>query len=140
MNRTPTHTAVYPQTMRPTQYDGAHFLCYLNESEADYQPDEDSDPVPGVAYSGDLEDGGTLIECDEWNRDKLINGILRTRYLQTEEDAIKTHQIQLLQSEAGIESGSISAETRAEYLQEWEAFQAFRQQVITLVDSWGPWE
>lgn len=140
MNRTPTHTAVYPQPMRPTHYDGAHFLCYLNESEAEYQPDEDSEPVPGVAYSGDLEDGGTLIECDEWNRDKLINGILRTRYLQTEEDAIKTHQIQLLQAEAGLGGDSLTDDQKAAYLQEWEAFKAFRQQVIDLVDSWDTWE
>ena len=57
MNRTPTHTAVYPQAQRPSRYDGAHFLCYLNESEAEYKPDEDSEAVPGIAYSGDLEDG-----------------------------------------------------------------------------------
>lgn len=140
MNRTPTHTAVYPQAQRPSRYDGAHFLCYLNESEAEYKPDEDSEAVPGIAYSGDLEDGGTLVECDEWNRDKLINGIIRTRYLQTEEDAIKTHQIQLLQSEAGIEGGEISEEKKAEYIQEWKDFQAFRQEVITLVDSWDTWD
>ncbi len=140
MNRTPTHTAVYPQAMRPSRYDGAHFLCYLNGSDADYQPDEDSEPVPGIAYSGDLEDGGTLIECDEWNRDKLINGLIRDRYLQTEEDAIKTHQIQLLQAGAGIEGGEISEAKKAEYIQEWKDFQAYRQEVIALVDSWDAWD
>ena len=76
--------------MRPSQYDGAHFICYLNESSAEYRADEEAEPTQGFAYTGTEADGGTLVECDAWNRDKLINGILRTRYLQTEEDAIKT--------------------------------------------------
>lgn len=131
---------VYLNPQRPTHYDGAHFIVYLNARQAQYQADENSEPVDGVEYTGTMEDGGTLIECDEWNRDKLINGIIRTRYLQTEEDAIKTHQIQLLQSEAGIETGALTAEKRTEYLQEWAAFQAFRQEAIALVNTWDNWE
>ncbi|MGM9753825.1 MAG: hypothetical protein ACI3ZK_07250 [Candidatus Cryptobacteroides sp.] len=140
MNRAQNHTAVYPHEMRPTQYDGAHFLVYLNGIEADYKPDDDSESIPGISYSGNMEDGGTLIECDEWNRDKLINGIIRTKYLQTEEDAIKTHQIQLLQAKAGLEEGTLSEEKQDEYMQEWAEFQAFRQQAIDLVNSWDTWE
>ena len=131
---------VYLNPQRPTHYDGAHFIVYLNARPAKYQADEDSEPVDGVEYTGTMEDGGTLIECDEWNRDKLINGIIRTKYLQTEEDAIKTHQIQLLQAKAGLESGELSEEKMAEYMEEWESFQAFRQEAITLVNSWDNWE
>lgn len=138
MNRIQTHTAVYPRAMRPTHYDGTHFLCYLFGTEAEYKADEDSEPVAGIAYTGELEDGGTLIECDEWNRDKLINGIIRTRYLQTEEDAIKTHRLQLLSAKVGI--GELSEPKAEEYAAEWEAFEAFRKEAIELVNSWDTWE
>lgn len=131
---------VYLNPQRPTHYDGAHFIVYLNARPAQYQADENSEPVEGVEYTGTMEDGGTLIDCDEWNRDKLINGIIRTKYLQTEEDAIKTHQIQLLQAKAGLEEGSLSEEKLAEYMQEWADFQAFRQEAIYLVNSWDNWE
>lgn len=131
---------VYLNPQRPTHYDGAHFIVYLNARPAQYQADENSEPVEGVEYTGTMEDGGTLIDCDEWNRDKLINGIIRTKYLQTEEDAIKTHQIQLLQAKAGLEEGSLSEEKQTEYMHEWADFQAFRQEAIDLVNSWDNWE
>lgn len=129
---------VYLNPQRPTHYDGARFIVYLNARPAEYREDENSEPVQGIEYTGTMEDGGTLIDCDGWDRDKLINGIIRTKYLQTKEDAIKTHQIEVLQAEAGI--GSLSAEKRAEYLQEWEEFEAFREEVIALVDTWDNWE
>lgn len=131
---------VYLNPQRPTKYDGARFIVYLNARPAEYREDEDSEPVPGVEYTGTMEDGGTLIDCDEWNRDKLINGIIRTKYLQTEEDAIKTHQLQLLQVEVGLDVGSLPAEKRAEYLNEWAEFQAFRQAAIDIVNTWDNWE
>lgn len=132
-----THTAVYPQQMRPSRYDRAHFLVYLNESSADYYPNEETTtPLPGFSYTGTMEDGGTLIECDDLDRNKLINGIIRSRYLQTEEDAIKTHQIQLLQFKAGLETGAMTDEKIAEYAQEWADFQAFREETIRCVDKW----
>lgn len=130
----------YPRQMRPSKYDGAHFLCYLNESPATYQPDETSDPIEGYSYTGPMPDGGTLIDCDEWNRDKLVNGIIRSKYLQTEEDAIKTHQIQLLQAKAGMEGEPLTEEKTAEYMAEWAEFQTFRQNAINLVNSWDKWE
>lgn len=133
-----TFTVVYPHAMRPSRYDGAHFICYLNESPADYKADEDATPVPGFAYTGSMSDGGTLIECDEWNRDKLINAIIRTRYLQTEEDAIKTHRLQQLA--ATLDLSLLSDEKRTEYNAEWEAFEAFRTEAIHIVNSWDSWE
>lgn len=131
---------VYLNPQRPTHYDGAHFIVYLNARPAQYQAAENSEPVQGVEYTGTMEDGGTLIECDEWNRDKLINGIIRTKYLQAEEDAIKTHQIQLLQVEAHLDAGTLTEEKRAAYLQEWAEFQAFREEAIALVNTWDNWE
>ena len=130
-----TFTAVYPQQMRPSRYDGAHFLCYLNESPAEYKADEDAEPTAGFAYTGPMTDGGTLVECDEWERNKLINAVLRTRYLQTEEDAVKTHRLQLLATKVGM--AELPDEKAAEYAAEWEEFEAFRMETIHLVDSWG---
>lgn len=131
---------VYLNPQRPSHYDGAHFIVYLNARAAKFQPEEGAEPVDGIEYTGTMEDGGTLIDCDEWNRDKLINGIIRLRYLQTEEDAIKTHQIQLLQMKAGLEAGSLTEEKQAEYIQEWADFQAYRQATIELVNSWANWD
>lgn len=137
MKTTEVFSVAYPRQMRPTKYDGAHFLCYLNEKPATYKPDENSDPIDGFSYTGPMPDGGTLIDCDEWNRDKLINGIIRSKYLQTEEDAIKTHQIQLLQAKAGMEGEPLTEEKTSEYMTEWAEFQAFRQYAINLVNSWS---
>lgn len=140
MKTTEVFSVAYPRQMRPTKYDGAHFLCYLNEKPATYKPDENSDPIDGFSYTGPMPDGGTLIDCDEWNRDKLINGIIRSKYLQTEEDAIKTHQIQLLQAKAGMGIGALPDDKAAEYMNEWNEFQIFRQNAINLVNSWDKWE
>lgn len=140
MKTTEVFSVAYPRQMRPSKYDGAHFLCYLNEKPATYKPDENSDPIDGFSYSGPMPDGGTLIDCDEWNRDKLINGIIRSKYLQTEEDAIKTHQIQLLQAKVGMEIGALPDDKAAEYVNEWNEFQTFRQNAINLVNSWDKWE
>lgn len=137
MKTTEVFSVAYPRQMRPSKYDGAHFLCYLNEKPATYKPDENSDPIDGFSYTGPMPDGGTLIDCDEWNRDKLINGIIRSKYLQTEEDAIKTHQIQLLQAKAGMEGEPLTEENTSEYMSEWAEFQSFRQYAINLVNSWS---
>ena len=137
MKTTEVFSVAYPRQMRPSKYDGAHFLCYLNEKPATYKPDETSEPMEGYSYTGSMPDGGTLIECDEWNRDKLVNGIIRSKYLQTEEDAIKTHQIQLLQAKAGMAGEPLTEEKTSEYMAEWAEFQAFRQYAINLVNSWS---
>lgn len=128
---------VYLNPQRPTQYDGAHFIVYLNAQPAEYREDENSEPVQGIEYTGTMEDGGTLIDCDEMDRDKLVNGVIRTRYSQTREDAIKTHQILVLQAEAGIIA--LPEDKRTKYANEWETFESFREEVIALVDTWNNW-
>ena len=64
---------VYLNPQRPSHYDGAHFIVYLNARAAKFQPEEGAEPVDGIEYTGTMEDGGTLIDCDEWNRDKLTS-------------------------------------------------------------------
>ena len=68
-----------------------------------------------------------MVEATASDRDSLINGLLRTRYSQTAEDAIKTHQIEVL-----TDSENPKAE---EYRAEWGEFNAFRKSAIASVDS-----
>ncbi|MBQ6800086.1 MAG: hypothetical protein IJP08_03140, partial [Bacteroidaceae bacterium] len=73
-------------------------------------------------------DGGTMIDAANDSRDSLINGIIRSRYSQTEEDAIKTHQIMLLKDP--------ECDKASEYASEWAAFCAERGNAIRIVDGW----
>lgn len=118
--------------MSYSRYDDTHCLAYLNEEVVEnYVPDdapEGFEPMTGYAYSGPEEDGGTMIDAANESRDSLINGIIRSRYSQTEEDAIKTHQIMLLKDP--------ECEKASEYASEWAAFCAERENAIRIVDSW----
>lgn len=141
------YTMVYDHKMRPSHYDEGRFICYLNEKPADYtfkgvsgENSEKKEPVPGYSYTGPMCDGGTLIDCDEWNRDKLIEGIIRTRYSSTVENAIKTHRLNVLAEKVGLSAPVLSAEKTDEYEAEWEAFEQFRTEVISLVDTWDSWK
>lgn len=126
------YRVVYLNQRSFTQYDDAHLLVYINEEVLpDYLPEdapEDMSPVTAYAYSGNMEDGGTLIEASSADRNSLIDAVLRTRYSQSEEDAIKTHQLILLQNP--------ESDKAEEYQDEWSEFLAFREQTISLVDDW----
>jgi len=116
------------------KYDNTKYIVYLNEEVLeDYIPEsmegqQPSSSVTAYAYSGPVKDGGTLIEATSADRDSLINGIIRSRYTQSEEDAIKTHQIELLRNSL--------IDKAAQYEQEWEEFNSFRQSAKTVVDYW----
>ena len=115
-----------------TRYDQAHCLAYMNEEVIEnYVPadaPEDFKPVTAYAYSGTEPDGGTLIDVSDVSRDALINGIIRSRYSQTEEDAIKTHQIMLLKDP--------DCDKATDYASEWAAFCVERENAIRTVDVW----
>lgn len=123
---------VYLQRMSYTRYDDTHCLAYLNEEVIEnHIPDdapEDFKPVTAYAYSGSELDGGTMLEAPDDSRDSLINGIIRSRYSQTEEDAIKTHQIILLKNP--------ECEKASEYASEWAEFCVERDNAIRIVDGW----
>ena len=109
-------------------------MVYLNEEVIqDYTPEtRDGQPTPApttaYAYSGEENNGGTLIEVVSCDRDSLINGIIRTRYSQSAEDAIKTHQIELLKTENHPKT--------VEYEKEWAEFSAVREMAKSSVDRW----
>lgn len=126
--------AIYSEPRTFEKYDNARFIVYLNqEIIPDYVPEvmhseQTPEPVTAYAYTGTEVDGGTLIETTSSDRDSLINGIIRSRYTQSEEDAIKTHQIELLK-DAGIAKA-------AEYEAEWAEFNAVREMAKATVDGW----
>ena len=123
---------VYLQRMSYTRYDDTHCLAYLNEEVIENHIPEDAPedfkPVTAYAYSGPELDGGTMLDAPDDSRDSLINGIIRSRYSQTEEDAIKTHQIILLKNP--------ECDKASEYASEWAEFCVERDNAIRIVDGW----
>lgn len=125
------------------RYNDTQVVAYLNEEVIEgYIPEDapkDFEPVKAYAYSGDMEDGGTLINAGNDNRDTLINGIIRSRYTQSEEDAIKTHQ--LMVATPIVMENSVAQqewdERRFRYESEWKAFLVEREYAIMTVDSWS---
>lgn len=126
--------AIYTERKTLVKYDDNRYMAYLNEEVIDgYVPEvrngeKTPEPVTGYAYTGAEPDGGTLIAAADMSRDSLINGIIRSRYSQTEEDAIKTHQIELFKNP--------DIPKAEDYEAEWEAFNAFRTEAIATVDRW----
>lgn len=117
------------------KYDDEHYIVYLNEETVpDYVPEtmggEQPEPAIGYAYTGDMPDGGTLIEAKDSDRDSLINGIIRSCYSQSQEDAIKTHRLQIL----GNEIAELGKEE--EYDQEWQTFNSVRDAAKKYVSRW----
>lgn len=125
---------IYTGRKTLVKYDNSRYMAYLNEEIVEnHVPDgregeNAPEPVTGYAYTGTEPDGGTLIAATDMGRDSLINGIIRSRYTQTEEDAIKTHQIELFKNPGIAKAGDYEAE--------WEAFNAFRTEAIATVDRW----
>lgn len=125
---------IYTERKTLVRYDNSRYMAYLNEEVVENHVPEGREgenapePVTGYAYIGIEPDGGTLIAATDMSRDSLINGIIRSRYSQTEEDAIKTHQIELFKNPGIAKAGDYEAE--------WEAFNAFRTDAIATVDRW----
>ena len=123
---------IYLRPMTFSRFDSKRCLVYLNEEVIDNHVPEDAPedfaPITAYAYTGTEADGGTLIDAADDSRDSLVNGIIRSRYSQSAEDAIKTHQIELLKD--------ASIEKAAAYEAEWVEFNAFRERAKAIVDGW----
>lgn len=129
------NTKTYREKKTFHPYDDGHFIVYLQEKiiskwVPDTNPGEEKTPdaCTGYSYTGPELDGGTIIGCNSCDRDSLINGIIRSKYSQTEEDAIKTHQI-ILRKDSTCSKAD-------DYNTEWNEFEAFRTEAISQVDSW----
>ena len=125
---------IYLRPMTFSRYDSKRCLVYLNEEVIDNHVPEDAPedfaPITAYAYTGTEADGGTLIDAADDSRDSLVNGIIRSRYSQSAEDAIKTHQIELLKNPQSF------MEKASEYEAEWIEFNAVREMAKATVDGW----
>lgn len=125
---------IYTSPRTYEKYDNKHYIVYLNEEiipnyvPETYEQENPLEPITAYAYTGKEKDGGTLIEVTSTDRNSLINGIIRSYYTQSEEDAIKTHQIELLKGNANDKA--------AEYEIEWLDFNTVRSIAKTTVDKW----
>ena len=114
------------------KFEDKKYAVYLNEEIVhDYMPEHgDSDvPVTAYSYEGPMRDGSTIIDAVDDSRDSLINGIIRSKFSQSEEDAIKTHQLQVLR-------GDINDDQKRLYDEEWKAFNDYREFAKASVDAW----
>lgn len=77
-------TANHAERQAFVKYDNEHHLLYLNEQAATFTMPEHEEPIEGYSYSGDMEDGSTIVEAknvtDENRRDKYIAGLIGKRY------------------------------------------------------------
>ncbi|MDR0939901.1 MAG: hypothetical protein LBN29_11250 [Mediterranea sp.] len=122
----------YLERKTRARYDDARVMAYLGEEIVEtVMVDEDDGTesvLIGYAYTGPEADGGTLIDAPADDRNTLINGIIRSRYPQTLEDSVKTHQLLVI-----LDPGHPKAK---EYAREWEEFDRFRLAAIDTVDGW----
>lgn len=77
-------TATYKERKAFEIYDQSHALLYLNEQPAEITDEETGESLPGYSYTGDMPDGGTLVEAsgvtDENRRDKFVAGLIGKSY------------------------------------------------------------
>ncbi len=126
----------YRDRMTFSRWDDTHIIGYLGETVVkDYTPDtpavDDETPVAfdAYCYEGSMPDGGTVMPCnDSSSRDDLANAIIRSKYSESEESAIKRHHM-LLQDDATISKAD-------EYKTEWTDFNAWCDYAIKTADIW----
>lgn len=74
------------------RYDYDHHLLYLNENPVVFKQPEGEKEISGYSYTGDMEDGSTIIEArnvtDENRRDKYIAGLIGKKYSLDDQIAI----------------------------------------------------
>lgn len=79
-----TQTASYKERKNFVIYDERHALLYLNEQPAEITDEETGENSPGFCYTGNMPDGGTLVEAEgvtEANRrDKFVAGLIGVSY------------------------------------------------------------
>lgn len=120
------YTCIYREkkTMEPW---GTGIIGYLNEEIVkDYQPEatmenEQPEKFDGYQYTGTVEDGGTIMpDVDMNDYGSVANGIIRSKYSQSEENAIHRHH---------MNGGD-------EYAEEWDAYNDFCEKAKTIAKEW----
>lgn len=74
------HTISYTERKTFELFDDYHALLYLNEQPADITNEETGETVSGYSYTGNMPDGGTLIEASGVTvancRGKFVSGLI----------------------------------------------------------------
>lgn len=110
------HTQFYTQKKTFSKYDGGHYLLYLNEKGTTKVLEEGEDPVPGFEYTGNFDDGGTMIKATEATYDQFVSGLIRSRYSADQVEAILLN----------IQSND--PDRMAEFQQELDTLNAYRDE------------
>jgi hypothetical protein len=99
-------------------------ICCLNKRTGEYEicfaPNEIVDELRRKSYEYSAVD---LI--GEPSRNNIVNAVIRGIYSQSEEDAIKTHQLEVL-------TGEISKDI---YADEWRKFNELREKAKIIADE-----
>ena len=82
------HTHFYTDKKKYSKYDKDHFLVYLNEVDSEEIDSESGEPIQGFEYTGNFEDGGTMIKATEADYGQFVSGLIRNRYSADEVEAI----------------------------------------------------
>ena len=116
---------IYVKRKTYCKFDKTRYMVYLNEEIiSDYIPEnlpdreEQPEPVQAYAYSGPMQDGGTLIEAKEATYPDFVSGLIRLRYSADAETAIQANMITALSEKENPRAD--------EFRTEWEMFQAYR--------------
>jgi hypothetical protein len=121
------HTASYIQKRTYEKYDENHFLLYLNEQETEItktenenfqEENETPEITPGYSYTGEMQDGGTLVEAKEADYGNFVSGLIRTRYSSDDVEALQGNMLIAVSNPGGEKAES--------YKQDWNEFQTFR--------------
>lgn len=84
---------IYLERKKYVRYADSQFLVYLNEEIIPGHMHSSSDeeiikPVTAYAYSGEMEDGGTLIAAKEATEEEFVSGLVKLKYSQESQLAI----------------------------------------------------
>lgn len=120
-----TYTRTYIDRKGIYKYDSKNVIAYLNEEVIENYipvgPDGgDAEPCTAYQYTGTEIDGGTIIPSESiTDRGMLVNGIIRTKYTQSDELAIQRHY----------------ANDPEAYADEWKEYNAFCEEAKVQADK-----
>ncbi|KAA6351211.1 hypothetical protein EZS27_001357 [termite gut metagenome] len=119
-------TVNYPEKKTYEKYDNEHFLLYLGEQQVTYLPQADAmsagevAEIEGYSYTGDIENGGTLIKASQADYGSFVSGLIRTKY--------SSNDVEALQGNMLLAVANPDSEKSKGYKQDWEEFQSFRNE------------
>ena len=112
---------VYLDRKSFVKYSDTEYLLYLDEEVIpDYVPENSMgetkpEPTTAYAYTGDVKDGGTMIEAKDANYDAFVSGLIRKKYSADRVEAITLNKL------------SGNKERSVEFEREFKTLEAYRQ-------------